>query len=265
MQRLGIIPNAELPGGLDGDKLKAFAPGLLLSAWITRIMYTEILVNPFWFLDHLLAVLAPAESYSMAAGMHHLFQELENLKAGDCKDVHTCRQDFMAFLDPDDPTLPKSTESRDFSQHVEEALKAATEEVAGKIVETSAVLLKDPGSEKLRTALNYMTLQTAERGYQIAQSRACLRISYINELPPDFKGTEGNMRRHDSHRIYLSEKPEGGYLHVEDETRLIGKPVLLVVEPLITARGYSSKVNYDVEHVMNPAFVWLGEEYTTIE
>lgn len=110
-------------------------------------------------------------------------------------------------------------------------------------------LMTGPFDEVMFEQLRGIMKSAAEAALKLFIQPCSISVAGLPNLPTVFDSTSRTMKEHDAHIAELD----------DDETCLDGKAVLLVTQPLVTAKGSSDGSDASVERIMKKAVVWMGK------
>jgi hypothetical protein len=247
-----LLENNQLPQGLSTPK----SPSLLLNALLAHDIYTTIFRSPFFFfndgLGHELPRAATEDTlnkfYKIAQKCKFKYDKVKHLLIilANQEDAHIWRSQTLRLLLP--PLRVDSTEGeRNLHSATEGLIAYVSQQQASHFVASPARYLIDTNVKHDYNKKLYSIYQEAATiSYRLWTRRTVMRCYTLQDLKnPTFDVDSQDFVPH------TLVHPD------EHEDQLKGKPITLIVHPLLRVYGTDEAKNYDRGRVWAPAEVWF--------
>jgi hypothetical protein len=171
------------------------------------------------------------------------------LQVGDEKEAHIWRSQTLRLLQP--PVRG--------DRPLEDALRNKTDcQIASAALLQAKSFLSGPARHIIQNKVNFESAlgqqlvsiyqEAANTSYKLWIQRATFKCTTLPDLPPLFNAENECLKPH-------------SLVHPDDhEDRLLGRPITVVVQPLLQAYGYNDAECYDDASVLAPAVVWFDSK-----
>ncbi|KAF2431873.1 hypothetical protein EJ08DRAFT_678053 [Tothia fuscella] len=250
-----------LPESLLSESMDDIAPDMLLNALVTKMLYQNIIGNPFWFLDHFIREKFPTNSTMLSGDMKLLFNELLRSYESDLAKVHSWRISLIRMLYPH-PDSREHGPNGDTREAMERAMKAALQDMTKNIITKYGFLMKEPDSPQTERSLQCIVLGDADnpRNTDVGKISMILwtakyhyKVMFIDDISPGFDRLQ--MNQHFLHGRRLA----------ENDARLDDRMVQFITAPGIqrfgqqAGQGSAAKMDYSYHNLEKTAKAWMGE------
>jgi hypothetical protein len=252
LSEVAVLENEGLPGGLTTPK----SPALLLNALLAHHLFTTLFRSPFFFLlgigDKEVDVFQ--EIYTTARNRKqymylHVHRFVLTSSAND-EEAHAWRSHTLRLLLP-----PLGANS----QEGERRIHSITETLIAKVVEKQASTFMDgsarylfesnSSNENTKKKLTSIYQEAATLSYRLWTQRTTLRCVTLTDLKNPTFNAESE---------YL--KPHSLVRYEDHDDQLKGRPIMLIVHPLLEVFGTNEGKEYDSSRVWAAAEVWLDSK-----
>ena len=256
-------------GGLPEELTSPRSPALLLNALLAHHVYTSFFKNPFFFLGNGLGDVLPQ------SGLDSLLNEIySRTQQGKCfqdswmlgdgkkttnpcdtanqEEAHIWRSQTLRLLLPqlrDDAT----SQEKDLHRWTSELISNVANLQAAHFLEGPARhLIHDGAKINPGSKLQSIYQMAANISYMMWTRRATLKCCTLRHLhQPTFDPESKDLIPHSSVKFD------------QFEDQLEGRPITLIVHPLLQLYGTNDAKNYDQGSVWAPAEVWLDSRKPT--
>ncbi|TGO89504.1 hypothetical protein BPOR_0106g00120 [Botrytis porri] len=226
-----------LPNGLVRSKKK---PGLLLNALLSHGIYTTLFRSPFFFAER--NIEGQSSRLDCRDGLEEVYDYgiLSNEE-----NAHLWRSQTLRLLFP-----PIETDISNGEVALHEITKEAIAEVANQqaskfLAGPARYLIANEAREKIYT----IHREAATMSYNLWTRRTRMKCYTLQSLNrPTFDPDDKHLLSHSS------------VDYESHEDRLIGKPIDVIVHPLVMVYGTDDGENYQQGRVWAPAEVWLDSK-----
>ncbi|KAG4415112.1 hypothetical protein IFR04_011749 [Cadophora malorum] len=235
-----VLQNDQLPAGLTTPK----SPALLLNALFSHMLYSNLLRSPFFFLEEI-----PRDGLKKTSVAETLEGIYKMAQKSNAHDAHTWRSDMLRLLLP--PPGSNTSEGEKLLHDFTDNLVCETAGLqASRFLAGPASRLMKPNVDAKQIEKCKMIFQEAARfSYQLWTRRTMIRSYGLKEMGvPTFsiankEAVPHSLVRHDDHNDQLE-----------------GRPITVIVHPLIKVYGTGAAEHYDSERIWVPAEVWLDSK-----
>ncbi|KAK0103677.1 hypothetical protein ONS95_005687 [Cadophora gregata] len=231
------LQNGQLPGGLETPK----SPALLLNALFTHILYSTLFRSPFFFLED-----AQNEGLNGSRVAETLVKMYEMAQNSNAHDAHTWRSDTLRLLLP--PPGSSTSEGQKSLHGVTDSfiVRAADFHASSFLIGPASHLMKPDADPKQIEKCKAIFQEAARFSYQLWTRRTEVRCYGLREMgEPTFSVNNPETQPHSLLR------------YDNHEDLLEGRPITVVVHPLIKVYGTGAAEQYDCDRVWMRAEVWL--------
>ncbi|THV47570.1 hypothetical protein BGAL_0302g00130 [Botrytis galanthina] len=255
-----VLKNDQLPQGLSAKK----SPSLLLTALLTHHVYKTLFKSPFFFIGgNIVDGRFVLSEYRM--GLEFIYRKgrycksNEQLSIGNEADLylanegdaHIWRSDFLRLQLP--PMTPETSEhGQDLHRMTETQIAEVANRQASDFLEGAAqYLIGNEGREIIADKLRVIYREAASVSYMLWTRRTTLKILTLKDINPEFYPEAKHLVPHSS----------VDYENYEDQLR--GRPISIIVHPLLLVHGTDDAKDYDHRRVWAPAEVWLDSSVSS--
>jgi hypothetical protein len=262
LSNVAVLENRQLPRGLSTPK----SPALLLNALPAHHLYTTIFRSPFCFL-----VNARGNDSCQAGGfelLRWIYEQAQNCKtplflhrhsltmlirSANAEDAHNWRSQTLRLLLPAPGTNSTEGESRLHISTVQ-IIADVSQTQASNFMDGAARYLLDPSSnhEEMKTKLRDIYQDAANLSCCLWTQKTTLECCTLQEMQ------RLKNLAFDADSEYL--KPHTLVRYDEHEDHLKGRPITLIVHPLLLARGTDEGKDYGSKRIWASAEVWLDSK-----
>ncbi|KAH8804544.1 hypothetical protein F5884DRAFT_796458, partial [Xylogone sp. PMI_703] len=235
-----IIENGQLPRGLSTPK----SSGMLLNALLAHDIYTSLFRNPFVFLDGI-----TYGENATVPGVDMIEQIYHAAKRSNRRDAHLWRSQTLRLLLP-----PIQDDSRAGEKKIhnvtEKSISNVAEQYATNFLagQASHFVDKDANPDYI-DKVKSIYREAATITYKLWTRRTFMRCYTLQGFnAPAFNINDPEMSPHPSVR------------YDDHEDQLKGKPITVIVHPLLLVFGTDEAEDYDKSRVWIPAEVWLDSK-----
>ncbi|PQE23298.1 hypothetical protein CJF30_00010804 [Rutstroemia sp. NJR-2017a BBW] len=248
LSKMVLLNNNQLPNGISMNK----APHLFLTALVAHDLYRSVICKPFLFEEgfaddgtKLCHKKVLEQVYRSIQSCRSLNPYINNLLI-EKREAHIWRSQTLRLLRPPMGNI---------GEPVEKALCERTnEQIASAALLQAKNFLSGPARHIIQTDLNlecgleerliHIYKEAADIAYKLWTQRITIKCSTLQDLPI-FDPENVCLELHSS-------------VHVEEhKDQLLGRPIEVVIYPLLQAYGNADAENYDAGRVLTPAMVWL--------
>lgn len=253
LERVVHIKDHTLPSGLYNSKK---APGLLLNALLSHSIYTNLFRYPFFFLEERIVEGQPSEP-DYHIGLEEVYDQglrckwseqwvekenETNSGIANREDAHVWRSQTLRLLLPQ-MTADASKEEKELHEKTVEAIAKAADQQASSFLEgTARYLIANEARDKLYA----IHREAATMSYTLWTRRTTLKCYTLRNM--------GHPNFDPDSKYWLSHSSVDYESH---EDQLKGKPISVIVHPLLMVYGTDDAEDYDQGRVWAPAEVWL--------
>ncbi|KAG4442615.1 hypothetical protein IFR05_001871 [Cadophora sp. M221] len=240
MSNVVALQNDQLPSGLATPK----SPALLLNALFAHTLYSTLFRSPFFFLEDI-----PKDGLKETNVAEALEGMYKMAQGSNAHDAHIWRSDMLRLLLP--PPGSNTSEG-------EKSLHDFTDNLVGRIAEFQASsflaglaghLMKPDADTKQIEKCKAIFQEAARFSYQLWTRRTMIRSYGLKEMgAPTFSIDNQQTEPHSLLR------------YDDHEDQLEGRPITVIVHPLIKVYGTGAAEDYDSERVWARAEVWLDSK-----
>jgi hypothetical protein len=249
LSQVAVLEKGELPRGLLTPK----SPALLLNALLAHHLYTTTFQNPFFFLDRIGTSELLHKIYELAQNCRTTSPLPPNThrsmltKSANKKDAHAWRSQTLRLLHP--PLGANAQEGeRSLRTMTEKLVLDFSKSQASNFMDGAAQYLLDPkcNNDEISKRLKDIYQEAAALSYRLWTQRTTLSCLTLRDIEP---------QTFDAESEYLKPHPLVRYDEHEDDLK--GKPISLIVHPLIQVFGTNEGEDYDSGRIWASGEVWL--------
>ncbi|PMD45821.1 hypothetical protein L207DRAFT_419762 [Hyaloscypha variabilis F] len=229
--------------GLPEELTSPRSPALLLNALLSHHIYTTLFKNPFFFLENGLGNDLPQ------SGLDSLLNEVyRRTRHANREEAHIWRSQTLRLLLPqlrDDAT----TQEKDLHRWTSELISNVAKLQAAHFLEGPARhLIGDTAKAKSSSKLDGIYQTAANISYMLWTRRATVKCYTLTNFSPR------PLPFHPDRKDFI---PHSSVKFEEFEDQLKGRPITLIVHPLLQLYGTDDAKDYDRGSTWAPAEVWL--------
>ncbi|KFZ02939.1 hypothetical protein V502_11373 [Pseudogymnoascus sp. VKM F-4520 (FW-2644)] len=231
-----VLRSDSLPEGLTSSK----SPGLLLNALLAHHVYTVLFKDPFFFLNNGLGDVPKT-------GLDSLLNEIySRTQQANQEEAHIWRSQTLRLLLP---PLRNNTSSQEKGVHLwtSELISNAANLHATRFLEGPAqYLIRDEAKANCSSKLRSIYHTAANISYMMWTRRTTMKCFTLKHL--------GQRAFNPESKDLI---PHSSVKYDQFEDQLEGRPISLIIHPLLQLFGTNDAKDYDRGSVWAPAEVWL--------
>ncbi|CAG8949947.1 hypothetical protein HYFRA_00004278 [Hymenoscyphus fraxineus] len=233
-----IFEDKNLPKGISTT---AKSPMLLLNALLANHIYASFFQSPFFFLER---------NLEDSSHKDPLFEDIyQRAKSANPQDAHTWRSQTLRLLFP--PLQNDMSDGEKELHHTTEAtiMRVAQQQAISFLDGPASFLMSKNAELDISAKLKRIYSEAAKLSYMLWTRRTAVKCYSLR----DFERLTFDAESHGF-------DPDAMMRHEDHDDQLKGRPVTVLVHPLVCVVGTDEAKDYDQERVWAKGVVWLDSK-----